>query len=124
MKTVYPSVWEIAVIGFCCYILTYPYNDRKWWCCCCLNVSLLLCRPFKELSENVEGSLCRPQKSKGKRRPSCSGGLDTENTPNELIQQWSPPHKKTLTSAKGKENEENVFVLARRPRKRRESSGL
>uniref|UniRef100_A0A673KWY3 S-phase kinase-associated protein 2 n=1 Tax=Sinocyclocheilus rhinocerous TaxID=307959 RepID=A0A673KWY3_9TELE len=44
------------------------------------------------------------------------------NTPNELIQQWSPPHKKILTSAKGKENEENAFVLARRPRKRRESS--
>jgi len=51
-------------------------------------------------------------------------GLDTENTPNELIQQWSPPHKKPLSSAKGKENEENVFFLARRPRKRRDSSGL
>ncbi|KTG06968.1 hypothetical protein cypCar_00004383 [Cyprinus carpio] len=79
-------------------------------------------RPLQELSENLEGSLCRPQRSKWKRRPSCSGGLDTENTPNELIQQWSPPHKKILTSAKGKENEENAFVLARRPRKRRESS--
>ncbi|XP_059398871.1 S-phase kinase-associated protein 2-like isoform X3 [Carassius carassius] len=79
-------------------------------------------RPLQELSENLEGSLCRPQRGKWKRRSSCSGGLDTENTPNELIQQWSPPHKKILTSAKGKENEENAFVLARRPRKRRESA--
>lgn len=81
------------------------------------------CRVFQELSENLEGSLCRSQRTKWKKRPSCSAGLDTENTPNELIQQWSPPHKKALTTAKGKENEENLFVLARRPRKRRESSG-
>ncbi|XP_059382298.1 S-phase kinase-associated protein 2-like isoform X1 [Carassius carassius] len=79
-------------------------------------------RPFKELSGNLEGSLCKPQRSKWKRRSSCIGGLDTENTPHGLIQQWSPPHKKILTSAKGKENEENIFVLARRPRKRRDSS--
>ncbi|XP_051956569.1 S-phase kinase-associated protein 2-like isoform X1 [Xyrauchen texanus] len=82
-------------------------------------------RPLKELpclSDNLEGSLCWPQRTNLKRKPSCSGMLDTENTPNELIQQWSHPIKKSLTSAKGKENEENVFVLARRPRKRREST--
>ncbi|XP_051960188.1 S-phase kinase-associated protein 2 [Xyrauchen texanus] len=82
-------------------------------------------RPLKELpclSENLEGSLCRPQRTKCKRKPSCGGRLHTENTPNELIQQWSPQHKKPLTSAKGKENQENVFVLARRPRKRKETT--
>ncbi|XP_057216768.1 S-phase kinase-associated protein 2 [Triplophysa rosa] len=82
-------------------------------------------RPLRELpclNENLEGSVFRPLRSKWKRRPSCGGGLDTENTPHELIQQWSPPHKKPVISVKGKENEENVFVLGRRPRKRRESS--
>ncbi|KAA0720061.1 S-phase kinase-associated protein 2 [Triplophysa tibetana] len=74
------------------------------------------------LNENLEGSVFRPLRSKLKRRPSCGGGLDTENTPHELIQQWSPPHKKPVISVKGKENEDNVFVLGRRPRKRRESS--
>lgn len=86
-----------------------------------------LFRPLQELqclNENLEGSVFRPLRSKLKRRPSCGGGLDTENTPHELIQQWSPPHKKPVISVKGKENDENVFVLGRRPRKRRESSGL
>lgn len=111
------------MVSYCCsaatslYILLTTRNGGFAEC-------LFLCRPFQELSENLEGSLCRPQRTKCKKRPSCSGGLDIENTPNELIQQWSPPHKKLLTSAKGKENEENIFVLARRPRKRRESSGL
>ncbi|XP_056587605.1 S-phase kinase-associated protein 2 [Triplophysa dalaica] len=82
-------------------------------------------RPLQELpclNENLEGSVFRPLRSKLKRRPSCGGGLDSENTPHELIQQWSPPHKKPVISVKGKENDENVFVLGRRPRKRRESS--
>lgn len=82
-------------------------------------------RTLKELpclGDNLEGSSYRSVRSKLKRRPSCSGGLDTENTPHELIQQWSPPHKKPLICVKGKENDENVFVLGRRPRKRRESS--
>ncbi|CAB1352913.1 unnamed protein product [Coregonus sp. 'balchen'] len=63
------------------------------------------------------------QKSKRKKRQCFGDGLDTENTPHELIQQWSPPHKQRVV-CKGKENEENQFVLARRPRKRREFSGV
>ncbi|TRZ04521.1 hypothetical protein DNTS_007826 [Danionella cerebrum] len=76
-------------------------------------------RLFQELNENLEGSVCR---SKLRKRPSCSAGLDAENTPNELIQKWSPPHKKALVTFRGKENEENPFIIARRPRKRREST--
>ncbi|XP_010893994.1 S-phase kinase-associated protein 2 [Esox lucius] len=84
-------------------------------------------RPLQELpclNETLEGSmLSLSQKSKRKKRQYFGEGLDTESTPQELIQQWSPPHKQQMV-CKGKENEENVFVLARRPRKRREVNGL
>uniref|UniRef100_A0A8C9SC44 S-phase kinase-associated protein 2 n=1 Tax=Scleropages formosus TaxID=113540 RepID=A0A8C9SC44_SCLFO len=62
--------------------------------------------------------------SKLKKSPSFGTGLDNENTPQELIQHWSPPHKQPRTLAKGKENEETQFVLGRRPRRRRESAGV
>uniref|UniRef100_A0A8C7W204 S-phase kinase associated protein 2 n=1 Tax=Oncorhynchus mykiss TaxID=8022 RepID=A0A8C7W204_ONCMY len=62
-------------------------------------------------------------KSKWKKRQYFGECLDTETTPHELIQQCSPPHKQRVVY-KGKENEENQFVLARRPRTRREFSGL
>uniref|UniRef100_A0A4W5Q453 S-phase kinase-associated protein 2 n=1 Tax=Hucho hucho TaxID=62062 RepID=A0A4W5Q453_9TELE len=79
---------------------------------------------FPCLNENLEGSmLSLSQKSKWKKRQYFGECLDTENTPHELIQQWSPPHKQPVV-CKGKENEDNQFVLARRPRTRREFSGL
>ncbi|KAL2076670.1 hypothetical protein ACEWY4_027733 [Coilia grayii] len=73
------------------------------------------------LNETLDGSLLASQSSKRQKRTAC---LDAENTPQELIQNWSPPHKHPRVAAdKGKENEENVFVLARRPRRRRDSLG-
>lgn len=88
---------------------------------------LLLCyRTLQEipcLNDHLEGSLLASQSGSTKRlkRSAC---LDAENTPQELIQNWSPPHKHPRVAAdKGKENDENVFVLARRPRKRRDSLG-
>ncbi|XP_023868399.1 S-phase kinase-associated protein 2 isoform X1 [Salvelinus sp. IW2-2015] len=90
-------------------------------------VPLFCIRPLQELpclNEYLEGSMLSiSQKSKRKKRERIGDGLDTENTPHELIHQWSPPHKQRVV-CKGKENEENQFVLARRPRKRREFSGL
>ncbi|KAJ7987126.1 hypothetical protein DPEC_G00335520 [Dallia pectoralis] len=75
------------------------------------------------LSGNLEGSmLSLSQKSNRKKRRYIGKGLDTENTPQELIQQWSPPHKQQVV-CKCKDNEENTFVIARRPR-RRESTGF
>ncbi|XP_008300619.1 S-phase kinase-associated protein 2 [Stegastes partitus] len=58
--------------------------------------------------------------NKRKSRGFLSEGLDTECTPTELIQQWSPPHKHQRLAAKGKENDDNHFVLARRSRRRKE----
>ncbi|KAL0965687.1 hypothetical protein UPYG_G00284470 [Umbra pygmaea] len=79
-------------------------------------------RPLQELpclKENLEGSmLSLSQKSKRIKRY-C---LDTENTPQDLIQQWSPPHKQRMV-CRGKDNG-NEFVLARRSRKRRDLHGL
>lgn len=84
-------------------------------------------RPLQELpclNEYLEGSMLSiSQKSKRGKRERIGDGLDTENTPHELIHQWSPPHKQRVV-CKGKENGENQFVLARRPRKRREFSGV
>ncbi|RXM29097.1 S-phase kinase-associated protein 2 [Acipenser ruthenus] len=45
---------------------------------------------------------------------------ENECTPQDLIQSWSPPQKRPRI-CKGKENEDVPFVLARRPRKKRES---
>ncbi|XP_023134298.2 S-phase kinase-associated protein 2 [Amphiprion ocellaris] len=58
--------------------------------------------------------------NKRKSRAFLSEGLDTECTPTELIQQWSPPHKHQRLITKGKENDDNQFVLARRSRRRKE----
>lgn len=92
-----------------------------------LIVPLFCTRPLQELpclNEYLEGSMLSiSQKSKRKKRECFGDGLDTENTPHELIHRWSPPHKQRVV-CKGKENEENQFVLARRPRKRREFSGV
>ncbi|KPP56130.1 hypothetical protein Z043_126315, partial [Scleropages formosus] len=72
------------------------------------------------LHGQLDGSML--SQSKLKKSPSFGTGLDNENTPQELIQHWSPPHKQPRTLAKGKENEETQFVLGRRPRRRRESA--
>ncbi|XP_036443934.1 S-phase kinase-associated protein 2 isoform X2 [Colossoma macropomum] len=75
-------------------------------------------RPLQELpclNENLEGSLLCMSQTKRKERP-CYG---EENTPHELIQHWSPPRKQPRPCGKGKEN---AFVLARRPRKSRDSA--
>ncbi|XP_061589586.1 S-phase kinase-associated protein 2 [Cololabis saira] len=55
-------------------------------------------------------------------------GLDTESTPTDLIQHWSPPHKHPRSCCRGngdqdKENHDEHFVLARRSR-RKKSSGV
>ncbi|XP_077593228.1 S-phase kinase-associated protein 2 [Stigmatopora nigra] len=51
--------------------------------------------------------------------------LDNECTPNELIPQWSPGPKRQRTISKGKENDNNHFVISKRSRKRKESlSGI
>ncbi|TSQ12726.1 S-phase kinase-associated protein 2 [Bagarius yarrelli] len=82
-------------------------------------------RPLRELpclSENLDGSLLCMSQSKAKKRPCGYGdGLQAENTPNELIQHWSPPRKQLRPCAKGKEN---GFVLARRPRRSRDTAGV
>ncbi|KAM9450533.1 S-phase kinase-associated protein 2 isoform 2-T2 [Clarias gariepinus] len=80
--------------------------------------------PLQELpclNENLDGSLLCMSQSKAKKRPCVyEDGLHSENTPHELIQHWSPPRKQLRPCAKGKEN---VFVLARRPRRSRDTTG-
>ncbi|XP_040915635.1 S-phase kinase-associated protein 2 [Toxotes jaculatrix] len=76
---------------------------------------------------SLQGSvLSQPKKVNKRKSRGCFGeGLDTECTPTELIQQCSPRHKHQRLISKGKENDCNQFVLARRPRKRKESvSGI
>ncbi|RXM95618.1 S-phase kinase-associated protein 2 [Acipenser ruthenus] len=48
---------------------------------------------------------------------------ENECTPQDLIQSWSPPQKRPRI-CNGKENEDVPFVLARRPRKKRESEAV
>ncbi|XP_056259720.1 S-phase kinase-associated protein 2 [Seriola aureovittata] len=60
--------------------------------------------------------------NKRKSRGCLSEGLDTECTPTELIQQWSPRHKHQRLISKGKENDCNHFVLARRSRRKKDST--
>uniref|UniRef100_A0A8C7ZHN0 S-phase kinase-associated protein 2 n=1 Tax=Oryzias sinensis TaxID=183150 RepID=A0A8C7ZHN0_9TELE len=60
---------------------------------------------------------------KRKSRGHLSEGLDTECTPTELIQQWSPPQKHQRIACKGKENDQHTFVLARRPRRKKDFRG-
>ncbi|XP_067430010.1 S-phase kinase-associated protein 2 [Thunnus thynnus] len=73
---------------------------------------------------SLQGSMLSQSKRVNKRKTrGCLGeGLDTECTPTELIQQWSPPHKHQRIITKGKENDSNQFVLARRSRRKKEST--
>ncbi|KAM7393358.1 hypothetical protein PAMA_008154 [Pampus argenteus] len=70
------------------------------------------------------GSMLSQSKKINKRKSRCSvsEGLDTECTPTELIQQCSPRHKHQRVITKGKENDCNQFVLARRSRRKKEST--
>ncbi|XP_059214094.1 S-phase kinase-associated protein 2 isoform X2 [Centropristis striata] len=81
--------------------------------------------PLQELPcLSLQGSMLSHSKRTNKRRSRdpLSDGLDTECTPTELIQQWSPCHKHQRLVGKGKENDENQFVLARRSRRKTEST--
>ncbi|XP_035524471.1 S-phase kinase-associated protein 2 [Morone saxatilis] len=85
--------------------------------------------PLQELPclSLVQGSmLSQPKRiNKRKSRGCLSEGLDTECTPTELIQQWSPSHKHQRLIGKGKENDGEQFVLARRSRRKKEpTSGI
>ncbi|XP_077354726.1 S-phase kinase-associated protein 2 [Festucalex cinctus] len=74
---------------------------------------------------DVQGSmLCQGErKSKRKWPDSLTECLDTECTPTELIQQWSPGH--IHSACKGKENDGKPFAISRRSRKRKDSvSGI
>ncbi|KAF3702402.1 S-phase kinase-associated protein 2 [Channa argus] len=86
---------------------------------------LPLSLPLQDLScLSVQGSMLSQSKrvNKRKSRGCLSEGLDTECTPTELIQQWTPPHKYQCLISKGKENDDNQFVLARRSRRKKEST--
>ncbi len=86
---------------------------------------LLLSMPLQDLPLlSLQDSMLSQSKRINKRKSrGCFGeGLDTECTPTDLIQQWSPSHKHQRLSSKGKENEGNQFVLARRSRRRKEST--
>ncbi|KAK2818771.1 hypothetical protein Q5P01_024332 [Channa striata] len=81
--------------------------------------------PLQDLScLSVQGSMLSQSKrvNKRKSRGCLSEDLDTESTPTELIQQWTPPHKYQCLVSKGKENDEHQFVLARRSRRKKESA--
>lgn len=69
-----------------------------------------------------QGSMLSQSKRTNKRKSKgfLSEGLDTECTPTELIQQWSPTHKHQRLLSKGKENDGSQFVLARRSRRKKE----
>ncbi|XP_026153394.1 S-phase kinase-associated protein 2 isoform X2 [Mastacembelus armatus] len=73
---------------------------------------------------SLQGSMSSQPKNINKRksRDCLSGGLDTECTPTELIQQCSPRHKHQRLINKGKENHNCHFVLARRSRRKKEST--
>ncbi|CAG5867164.1 unnamed protein product [Menidia menidia] len=81
--------------------------------------------PLQELSfVSLQGSMLSQQNTvhKRKSRGGLSQGLESECTPTELTQQWSPRPKYQRVASKGKENEGNHFVLARRPRKSESAS--
>lgn len=75
---------------------------------------------------SLQTSMLSQSRSTNKRKSrSClNEGLDTECTPTDLIQQWSPNHKRQRLICKGKENDQNQFVLARRSRRKKEPSGI
>lgn len=75
---------------------------------------------------SVQGSMLHLTKrgTKRKSRVCPSEGLEAECTPTDYIQQCSPHHKHQRLNNRDKENQEH-FVIARRPRRKRESgSGL
>uniref|UniRef100_A0A8C6T9W8 S-phase kinase-associated protein 2 n=1 Tax=Neogobius melanostomus TaxID=47308 RepID=A0A8C6T9W8_9GOBI len=76
---------------------------------------------------SVQGSMLHLTKKCNKRKPtSCpSDGLEVECTPTDYIQQCSQHHKYQRMLIRGKENDDNQFVIARRSRRKRETvSGL
>eukprot|EP00066_Takifugu_rubripes_P002916 XP_003965141.1 PREDICTED: S-phase kinase-associated protein 2 isoform X2 [Takifugu rubripes] len=76
--------------------------------------------PLQDLPNlRVQGSVLRTNKRK--LRGSVSEGLDSECTPRELIQPCSPTLKHQRPACKGKENDGEQFVLARRSRRKKES---
>ncbi|KAG7499431.1 S-phase kinase-associated protein 2 [Solea senegalensis] len=76
--------------------------------------------PLQELPcLSLQGSMLA-QSHKRKSRHCPSEGLDTECTPTDLILQSSPRHKLQRLVGKGKENDCGHFVLAKRPRRKKE----
>ncbi|XP_076019809.1 S-phase kinase-associated protein 2 [Genypterus blacodes] len=84
--------------------------------------------PLQELPcLSLQGSVSQPKKSNKRKSRSClvlGDGLDVESTPTELIQHDLTLHNPHTTQlvCKGKENDSNHFVLARRPRRRKEAT--
>ncbi|XP_033845684.1 S-phase kinase-associated protein 2 [Periophthalmus magnuspinnatus] len=73
---------------------------------------------------SVQGSLLHPTKRGNKRKYMTCSSDGLECTPTDCIQHCSPRPTQRLLS-RGKENEDNLFVIARRPRRKRELvSGL
>lgn len=73
--------------------------------------------PLQDLTG--QGSVLRTNKRK--LRGPASEGLDSECTPRELLQQGSPALKHQRPACKGKENDEEPFVLPRRSRRKKDS---
>ncbi|XP_069370290.1 S-phase kinase-associated protein 2 isoform X2 [Paralichthys olivaceus] len=71
---------------------------------------------------SLRGSMLSQRTNKRRSRCGVSEGLDAECTPTELIQMCSPRHKLQRLCSKDKENDCGHFVLARRSRRKKESS--
>ncbi|XP_034997399.2 S-phase kinase-associated protein 2 [Hippoglossus stenolepis] len=71
---------------------------------------------------SLQGSMLCQRTNKRRSRCGVSEGLDAECTPTELIQLCSPRHKLQRLCSKDKENDCGPFVLARRSRRKKESS--
>ncbi|KAM3874188.1 S-phase kinase-associated protein 2 [Diretmus argenteus] len=84
--------------------------------------------PLQELSwVSLQGPRVLSQRNGKRKTLKCFGEslVATENTPTDLIYQWSPKHKHQRVTCKGKKNEGDQFVLARRSRRKRDfTSGL
>ncbi|CAL8405771.1 unnamed protein product [Arctogadus glacialis] len=76
------------------------------------------------MSQNLEGSMLSNKKTtnKRKKRGWVDDMLNAENTPSDLIHQWSPNHKQLCLNPREKENDMVPFVLSRRSRRRKKSS--
>ncbi|KAG7273763.1 hypothetical protein CRUP_003263 [Coryphaenoides rupestris] len=69
------------------------------------------------MSQVLEGSMLSDSDSnstKRKKRGWVDDMLDTENTPSDLIHEWSPNHKQLCLNPRDKENDTEPFVLSRR----------